>query len=438
MNLHPKRLAQHTTKRPSQLAMHFRLANRLRHCARLLATLLCCCISISSYADNNSVTMNATQPMPMAGQNMPTPALPPVIIPAPPQLNASSYVLMDAQNGQIIVNHNMDKRLPPASLTKMMTLYIASNEIKSGQIKLDDKTRVSKKAWSMGGSKMFLKEGSWVTVQNLIHGIIVDSGNDACVALAQYIAGNEPSFAQLMNQTAKALGMNDSHFTDSTGLPHPDHYSTAHNLAILARALIINFPEDYKWYKQKWLTYNGIRQSNRNLLLWRDPSVDGLKTGHTKAAGYCLVSSALRNNTRLISVVMGTPSTNARAESSQALLNYGFRFYRSKKLYRAQQPITNTRVWFANKKDIQLGTLRDVYVTLAINNTLPTRLVTHINPHLTAPISRGEVCGSADVMQGKKLLQHVVLVSLENNQRAGSIGQLRDRIMLWFHKRLHG
>ena len=392
-------------------------------------------------APSTNLATSTTQELGAAiGQNNPSnnpprnlghPASVPMIIPPPPTLNVKSYVIMDAHSGKIIAEDNMDKRLPPASLTKMMTLYVASSALSNGQISLQDKVRVSKKAWSMGGSRMFLKAGSYVTVQQLIQGIIVDSGNDACVTLAQYIGGNETTFAHLMNETAKALGMKDSHFTDSTGLPHPDHYSTAHNLAILARALIANFPEDYKWYKQKWFTYGGIRQSNRNLLLWRDPSVDGLKTGHTQAAGYCLVASAQRNGMRLISVVMGTPSMNARAEYSQALLNYGFRYYRTKQMYHANQPVAQARVWFGQKRHVKVGPMHAIYATLPINKQ-DISLQVNFKPRLQAPINQGQILGTATLLQDSKPLQSFDLLSLESDQTAGLWGKLTDHFLQWW------
>src|SRR3990167_7321302 len=229
----------------------------------------------------------------------------PTIIPTAPNLNSSGYVLMDADTGMIIAHKNMHQEMQPASLTKLMTLYLTFNALRNGQIHLTDEVRVSKKAWQTGGSRMFIKEGSLVTVQNLIDGIIVASGNDACVALSQYVGGNESTFVDMMNAAAAQLGMKNTHYVDSTGLPQPEHHSTPYDMALLTRAIIENFPQYYPLFKQGWITYNGIKQPNRNRLLWRDPSVDGLKTGHTNEAGYCLIASALRHGMRLISVVMG-------------------------------------------------------------------------------------------------------------------------------------
>ena len=249
-------------------------------------------------------------------------AKPIVTAPPPPALDLKAYVLVDAATGKILASSNPDTQLAPASLTKMMTAYVISMAIKEGKIHMNDNVTISEKAWRTGGSKMFVKVGTQVPVHELMQGIIVDSGNDACVAMAEHLAGSEDAFANLMNQTAAALGMTNSHFVDSTGLPNPAHHSTAHDLSMLARGVVYSFPEDYQWYSQKWFTYNGIRQPNRNRLLWRDPTVDGIKTGHTDDAGFCLVSSAKRNGTRLIAVVMGAPTDAARADDSQKLLDY--------------------------------------------------------------------------------------------------------------------
>src|SRR3989344_871667 len=271
----------------------------------------------------NQVTMGKT-PTPAANPNAP------LIIPPPPDLKAKSYVLMDALSGVVVADKEMNTVVEPASLTKLMTLYLTFSALHSGQIHLNDQGPISAHAWKMDGSRMFVKVGSFVTVDELIQGITVASGNDATVALAEYIGGTEETFAQLMNQTAQSLGMKNTHFMDSTGMPNDQHYTTAYDLALLARALIENFPQEYHYFSEKWITYNNIKQPNRNRLLWQDPSVDGLKTGHTDSAGFCLIASAKRNNMRLISVIMNTPNESERAIESEALLNYGFRFYTTK------------------------------------------------------------------------------------------------------------
>lgn len=381
--------------------------------------------SVASFA-NQAIPFSNNQPTAVNASS------PPLIIPSPPRLNAKAYVLMDANSGAIIAQKNMNQKLPPASLTKLMTLYVTSEALSQGQIRLDDKVRVSKEAWSRGGSRMFLKEGSYVTVRELIEGIIVASGNDACVAMAQYIGGSEKNFARLMNQTAQRLGMKNSHFVDSTGLPRPGHYTTAYNLALLTRALINNFPQYYGWYKQKWIKYNKIKQPNRNRLLWRDPSVDGLKTGHTDAAGYCLIASANRNGMRLISVVMGTPSDAARNNNSQALLNWGYRYYRTYKLFKANAPVTRTRVYLAKEKEVELGLTRDLYVTVPSGQYKSIKASIAIQPKLRAPIIKGQTYGQIEVRLKGKLIAKAPLVALNGDPRAGWFSRSIDHIELFF------
>ena len=367
-----------------------------------------------------------------------TPAIPqsrqPVITPPAPQIDAKGFVLMDANTGAIIAEKNMHKQMPPASLTKLMTLYVASQAIKQGQISLDDKVRISEKAWRTGGSRMFLKEGSQVPVHDLIKGIIVASGNDACVALSQYVGGNEATFVDMMNQTAQQLGMKDTHYVDSTGLPNPKHYSTPYDLTVLARAIIQNFPEDYSWYKQKWITYNGIKQPNRNRLLWRDKSVDGLKTGHTKAAGYCLISSAKRDDMRLISVVLGAPTDSERASDSQALLNWGFRFYESHKLYDANHALATPRVWLGKNKTIALGIQQPMYVTIPAGSYSQLKPQLTIDTPLQAPIAKGKKLGTLNVTLNGKNIATMPLVALEDDAKAGFFSRAWDHIILLFKK----
>lgn len=356
----------------------------------------------------------------------------PVIIPTAPSLNAKGYVLMDANSGVIIASKNMHKRMPPASLTKLMTLYVTSQALKQGQISLDSKVRISKKAWRTGGSRMFLRVGSTATVRQLISGIIVASGNDACVALSQFVGGNETTFVDMMNQTAQQLGMKGTHFVDSTGLPNANHYTTPYDLALLTRAIIERFPEDYSWYKQKWITYNGIKQPNRNRLLWRDNSVDGLKTGHTNAAGYCLISSANRDGMRLISVVMGTPTDAARANDSQALLNWGFRFYQTHKLYKAKTALAMPRVYFAESKSTPLGLDKPLYVTIPTGTYAKLHPSVHIDKQLKAPIQAGQPYGSLTITLNKKVVAQAPLVALQNNPKGGFFSRTWDHILLLF------
>jgi serine-type D-Ala-D-Ala carboxypeptidase (penicillin-binding protein 5/6) len=363
-----------------------------------------------------------------------SPAALPTITPPPPKINARGYVLMDANSGKIIAEKNMNKKMPPASLTKLMTLFVASQALAQGQIHLTDPVRVSKEAWSRGGSRMFLKLGSHVTVRQLISGIIVASGNDACVALAQYVGGNETSFATLMNQSAQRIGMKNTHYVDSTGLPKPGHFSTPYDIAILTRHIIKDFPQDYSWYKQKWITYNGIKQPNRNRLLWRDPNVDGLKTGHTKAAGYCLVSSALQNNMRLISVVMGTPTDSARAGDSQVILNWGFRFYKTYKLFDANKIIAAPRVWFGENNNINVGVAQSLYTTIPNGSYAQLKATMQIQPELKAPITKGQTLGAVTLTLRGKTFKSVPLVALNNDPQSGFWGRTADHISFFFHK----
>jgi serine-type D-Ala-D-Ala carboxypeptidase (penicillin-binding protein 5/6) len=388
-----------------------------------------CLLIISAFT---SVSF-ASSPLPITTSLQATnPSRPPLIVPGAPRLDAKAYVLMDANSGAIIAEKNMNQKLAPASLTKLMTLYVASQALAQEQIRLDDKVRVSKQAWSRGGSRMFLKEGSYVTIKALIEGIIVASGNDACVATAEYIGGNEKSFAQLMNQAANRIGMKASHFVDSTGLPKPGHFSTAHDLALLARALIQKFPQYYGWYKQKWIKYNGIRQPNRNRLLWRDPSVDGLKTGHTNAAGYCLIASATRQGMRLISVVLGTPSDQARSSESQALINWGYRYYQTYSLFKANTVITNARVWLSQHKNISLGLQQNLYVTIPSGEYKLLKANIQLQPKLRAPIIKGQSYGKIQVTLNGTTIADTNLVALQDDPKGGWISRLIDHIELFF------
>ena len=360
----------------------------------------------------------------------------PLLVPTPPSTNAKAYILIDANSGKILAEKNAYAKRPPASLTKLMTLYVVSNAIRQGRIKLDDTVRISKRARHAGGSTMFLKQGQRVKVRDLIKGVIVDSGNDACVALAEYVAGSEKAFADLMNQTATMLGMKNSHFTDSTGMPNPDHYVTAYDMSILTRALIRDFPEYYPWYKQKWFKFNNVRQPNRNRLLWRDKSVDGLKTGHTKSAGYCLIASAKRNNMRIISVVMGTPSDAARAEDSQRLLTYGFRFFKTAQVYKAGQTLSNARIWRAAKKTIPVGVAKPVYVTFPRGQYSHLKANIKLTPELQAPIKKGQQVGTLTINLANKTLVTRPLIALSNDPTGGIWQRMTDSLSLkarrWF------
>jgi serine-type D-Ala-D-Ala carboxypeptidase (penicillin-binding protein 5/6) len=359
----------------------------------------------------------------------------PTLTPIPPNINAKAYLLMDAYSGSILASNNIDEHVAPASLTKMMTSYVISVALKAGQIHLDDLVPISEAAWRTGGSKMFVKVGDKVAAQDLMQGIIVDSGNDASVAMAEYVAGSQDAFVHLMNQEAARLGMKNTHFVDVDGLPDPHHYSTARDLAILARALILDFPEDYKWYSQKWFVYNGIKQPNRNRLLWRDGDIDGIKTGHTSDAGFCLAASGQKNDMRLITVVMGAPSDSMRAQDSQKLLTYGFRFFESQKLYSANIKLAAQRVWFGQHAQINVGLARDLYATLPVghSNKGPKTTMT-FRPNLKAPLKKGDIVGQIDVVLNNKPIASAPLIALENVSKAGLWRNFVDHTSRLFHR----
>ena len=356
----------------------------------------------------------------------------PSLIPAPPQLSASSYILMDAYTGDILVEKNADQAYPPASLTKLMTAYIVEYELARGNLAMTDQVSVSEKAWRMGGSRMFIREGTKVGLEDLMRGIIIQSGNDASVAAAEHVAGSESAFADLMNQHAQLLGMKNSHFMNATGLPAEQHYSSAHDLALLSRATILQFPENYTMYSEKSFTYNDIRQPNRNKLLWRDKTVDGLKTGHTEEAGYCLAASAVRNGTRLITVVMGTSSDEARAAESQKLLNYGFRYYETRKLYSAGQVLNNARVWGGSQDTVKVGFVEDVLVTMPRQQADSVAATLDMNTEIEAPITPGDVLGKVIVAADGNVLLERAVVALEPVEEGGFFKRLFDTIKLFF------
>lgn len=356
----------------------------------------------------------------------------PALIPAPPQVGASSYVLMDATTGEIIIEENAYETLPPASLTKMMTAYIVEREIAQGDVSLTDEVPISVKAWRTGGSKMFIKEGTKVLLEDLLKGVIIQSGNDASIALAEYLAGSEEAFADIMNQQAVQLGMTGSSFMNATGLPSESHYSTAHDMALLARAIIQDYPEQYEVYKEKYFTYNNIRQPNRNRLLWRDKSVDGLKTGHTEEAGYCLVASAKREDMRLISVVMGTSSEEARVKETQKLLNYGFRYYETSSLYAAGEVLNEAKVWGGSVDQLNLGLAEAVTVTIPRGHKSELVATLEIDPTIKAPVALGDKLGRLLVTLDGKTLVDQSVVALQDVDQGGLFKRIWDWIKLFF------
>jgi len=328
-------------------------------------------------------------------------------VPPPPEIKARSFIVIDHDSGRVLAALDPDSRQEPASLTKLMTAYGVFRALKEGRIKLDDMVTVSEHAWKQEGSRMFIEVGKQVSVENLILGMIVQSGNDATVALAEHVAGTEPTFVQLMNTYAKELGMTGSHFTNSAGMPDPEHYVTARDVATLASAVIHQFPDYYRWYSQREFTWNGITQQNRNGLLWRDPTVDGVKTGHTDTAGYCLVASAKRDGMRVVSVVLGTDSMRAREDANAALINYGFNFYQTQRVYAAGEPLTTGRVWKGATPEVGLVLKEDLFVTSQRGPVSSVKAEFETPGRLVAPLSANTPVGKVRiVVDGATIATH--------------------------------
>ncbi|MBD8881965.1 MULTISPECIES: D-alanyl-D-alanine carboxypeptidase family protein [Rhodanobacter] len=369
---------------------------------------------------------------------VPNPVVAPMPVPPPPDVDAQSWVLMDYATGQILASKAPDDRRPPASLTKVMTDYVVSAEIANGRLHNNDQVTISEHAWRSGGggtdgSTSFLKLGSQVELDDLLKGMIIQSGNDAAIALAEHAAGSEDAFANLMNAYAKQLGMVNSHFVNASGYPVDDHYSTAHDIAILSRALIHDFPEDYAISKIKEFEWNGIKQQNRNALLWRDPSVDGIKTGHTAAAGFCLDASAKHGDERMIAVVMGASTDKARADAAMALLNYGFRFYETHKLYDASKPLATPRLWKGEANALPIGVAEDVLVTVKTGQYDQLKAAMDIPATLIAPFKKGQQVGTLHITLDGQPIKDVPLVALNEAPQGGFFSRLWDSILLWFH-----
>jgi len=380
---------------------------------------------------------------PAANADVPTPNPLPKVgalnspTPPPPNLSAKSWLLMDYATGQILAEGNVDERVEPASITKVMTAYVVSAELAAGKIKMDDQVFISENAWRGGGagtdgSTSFLAVNSRASLKDLLYGMIIQSGNDAAIALAEHIAGSEQTFAELMNQYAAKLGMNATHYVNASGLPDPNHYSTARDIAQLARATIHDYPEEYKIYAIKEFEWNGITQHNRNSLLWRDPSVDGIKTGHTKEAGFCLTTSAKRGDQRLIAGVMGVASEKQRADDNQSLLNYGFRFFETHKLYDANKALATPELWKGAQNTLALGLAEDVLVTLPRGRYNDLKATLQMPSRLIAPYAKGQNVGSVKVALDGKVLVERPLVTLAEAPEAGFWGRLSDGIMLWW------
>ena len=361
------------------------------------------------------------------------PCLADIPIPNPPDIDATAYILVDFHTGKVLAAKNAVEKVPMASLTKLMTAYIVFEELADGKLKLDEPVTISEHAWRQGGSRTFVQVGTKVPVKSLILGMIVQSGNDATVALAERIAGTEGTFVQMMNETAKKLGLVDTHYVDSTGLPDPAHYTTARDLSLLATALIRDFPQYYKWFAVKEFEYNGIKQQNRNGLLNTDPGVDGLKTGHTEAAGYCLVGSAVRNGMRLVSVVLGGQTFTGRETSTAALLNYGFTFYDTKLVARAHTQLATAPVWKAANPAIGLGISNDLWVTLPRDDSAGLKTSVQIQPRLMAPLTLDAVVGRLLVTAGGRTLATVPLHPLQADAAGGWWRSMVDTTRLWFN-----
>lgn len=353
------------------------------------------------------------------------------IVPAAPQIDATAYMVMDYNSGRILVEKDIDKRVEPASLTKMMTTYVVTNEINEGNIKMTDMVTISERAWRMEGSRMFIEVNKEVSVEDLLKGVIIQSGNDASVALAEHIAGTEEVFAQVMNQYAVKLGMVNTHFTNSTGLPDPEHYTTARDLAILSSAMIGDHPEIYAWHAVKEFAFNGITQPNRNLLLWRDGSVDGIKTGHTESAGYCLAASAVRDDMRLITVVMGSNGMESRARGSASLLNFAFRFFETHKLYSPGALITTSQVWKGETNKINLGVNEELWVTVPRGRYKQLKPVSEIEPEIIAPVNKNAKYGTVKVMLDTEVIATLPLVALDTINKGGILDRIKDEVRLF-------
>ena len=353
------------------------------------------------------------------------------LVPKAPKLNLSSYILIEASTNTVIAEFNSDNQIAPASMTKVMSGYVIADQIANGSISLDDKVLISEKAWKTGGSKMFVEAGKRVSVKDLLSGIIIQSGNDATIAMAEYVAGSEEGFVDFMNAYASELGLTNSLFQNSTGFSDPNHFTSAKDLAKLTQALINNFPDHYATYKEKEFTFSGIRQLNRNKLLWRDDSVDGVKTGHTDSAGFCLISSAQRNDMRLIAVVAGSESENERLTASQRLLEYGFRFYATQKLVSQEIKVTTAKVWGGKTNEVALGSAKDIYLTLPRSEFKNIKANYQFNNNLQAPIEIGQMIGSIEFTSNDRVVLSAPLVAIETVEAKGFFGMLWSRLVYW-------
>ena len=353
------------------------------------------------------------------------------MVPKAPKLNLDSYILLEASTNTVIAEFNSDNQISPASMTKVMSGYVIADQIATGAISLDDKVLISEKAWKTGGSKMFIEAGKRISVRDLLSGIVIQSGNDATVAMAEYVAGSEEGFVDFMNAYAFELGLSNTLFQNAVGWTDPNHFSSAKDLAHLTKALINNFPKHYITYKEKEFTFSGIRQLNRNKLLWRDDTVDGVKTGHTESAGYCLISSAKRNDMRLIAVVAGSPSENERLASSQRLLEYGFRFFATQKLIAKDSEITVAKVWGGKRNTVALGTNEDILLTLPRADFKNIKANYQFKNNIQAPISVGDVIGDIEFISNERVVLSAPLIAIESVEAKGFFGRIWARIVFW-------
>lgn len=354
-----------------------------------------------------------------------------ITVPPPPKVDAPAYILMDQASGRVIASERADDRAEPASITKLMTAYVTFRALKDGRLKLDELVPVSERAWRAQGSRTFLKVGDRVPVEVLLQGMIVQSGNDAALALAERLAGSEETFGQLMTKEARRLGMKNSNFTNASGLPDPALYTTPRDVAILSRALISEFPQYYRWYSQRDFEWNNIKQGNRNGLLYKDPTVDGIKTGYTESAGYNLASSASRDGTRMIAVVFGTKSPRVREQASAALLNYGFAFYETVTLRKAGEMVLKPRVYKGSEQYVAVAPARNVAVTAARGTASRLKISTSLNEPLIAPIKSGQTVGEMRVLDGETVIRRVPLVATDEVASGGIWASIRDTFALW-------
>jgi len=362
-------------------------------------------------------------------------------LPVPPAINAKSWVLMDYDSGQVLISKNPDERRAPASLTKLMTEYVVASQIKSGAIHMNDLIKISKHAWLGGGAKTdgstsFLKVNSKVSLKNLLHGMIIQSGNDSAIALAEHVSGSEKAFTHLMNFYAKKLGMKNTHYSDASGYPVENHYSSARDIAILSRALIHDFPQEYAISSVKEFKWNGIKQRNRNALLWKDSRIDGVKTGHTAAAGYCLDASELRGHSRLIAVALGSSTNKKRADDAMNLLEYGFRYFKTYKLYDTSKPIITSRLWKGRKNRLQIGVSEKVLLTAEVGKYGDIKTSLNLPVSLIAPYKKGVKIGTLKITLNGKTLKTVPLIAMSDARRGSFFSRKYDSILLWFHKHM--